>query len=140
MKTPPNPTATKPLRLLEVLRAIGKKPAMYIGDFPRDRMSIWHLMSFVVGFQSGSAGRGKYHDDDVVLDAFTFWICTRFGVPDGTMNWAGHIWKHCDEDDEAAFRKFFELFEEYLEERAKVGPEAIEARFMNMLKQMGSTS
>jgi hypothetical protein len=129
-------SAPRPISLLEVLRAIGKKPAMYIGDFPRNRFSIWHLKSFIVGFQSGSIGRGKYQEDDVILDVFTFWFCTRIKVPDGPSDWSGHLWQHCKKDDEAAFRLFFELFEEYLEERAKVGPEVIKARFIKMLEQI----
>jgi hypothetical protein len=138
MKTPLRPIEARPIGLLEVLRAIGKKPAMYIGDSPRNRMSIWHLTSFIVGFQSGSIGRGKYHDDDGVLDAFTFWVCTRFGVPDGASDWAGHIWRHCGEDDEAAFRMFFELLEEYLKERKKVGSKVIKARFIKMLNRISA--
>lgn len=126
----------KPLNLLELLRAIGKKPAMYIGDFPRHRFSIWHLTSFIVGFQSGSIGRGPYQEGDMVLDAFTFWVCTRFGVADGSMNWAGHIWRHCGEDDEAAFRVFFDLLEEYVRDREQLGPEEIKARFQQMLERL----
>jgi hypothetical protein len=93
-------------------------------------------MSFIVGFQCGNIGRGEYLEDDLILDSFTFWVCTRFGVPDGSMNWAGHLWRHCGDDDEAAFRLFFELFEEYLEERARVGPNVIKDRFMKMLDEI----
>jgi hypothetical protein len=129
MSTPPNKPAG-PLNLLELLRAIGKKPGMYIGNCH----SIWHLKTFIVGFQSGSIGRGPYQEGDLILDSFTFWVCTRFGIPDGAMDWSGHIWRHCGEDDEAAFRMFFELFEEYIKEREQVGPEAIKARFLEMLE------
>lgn len=109
---------------------------MYIGDLPRNRYSIWHLKSFIVGFQSGSIGRGPYQEGDLILDAFTFWICTRLGVSDGAMDWAGHIWRQCREDDEVAFRKFFELLDEYVKDREELGPEAIQNRFMQMMDKM----
>jgi hypothetical protein len=108
---------------------------MYIGP-PGHHRSIWHLKSFIVGFQSGSIGRGPYQEGDMVLDAFTFWVCTRFGVPDGPMDWSGHIWRHCDEDDEAAFQMFFELLEEYVKNRARTGPEQIKNRFLKMLEKL----
>jgi hypothetical protein len=120
------------MKLLELLRAIGKKPGMYIGG-PR-RPSIWHLDSFIVGYQSGALRQPGLEGDDV-LDAFLFWVCTRFNVPDGPMNWAGHIWRHCGEDDEAAFKMFFELLEEYVKDREQLGPEAIKARFIEMLQK-----
>jgi hypothetical protein len=70
-----------------------------------------------------------------ILDAFTFWVCTRFSVPDGSMDWAGHIWRHCGEDDEAAFRLFFELLEEYVSDRELHGADAIKNRFMEMMQK-----
>jgi hypothetical protein len=107
---------------------------MYIGDFPKNRCSIWHLRSFIVGYQSGSIGGGS-HQENNILDAFIFWVCTRFDVPDGALDWSGHIWRHCSEDDEAAFRLFFELLEAYVKDRELLGPEAIKARFMEMLER-----
>lgn len=132
----PSKKLERPLNLLELLRAIQKRPAMYIGDQSRNRYSIWHLTSFITGFQSGSIGRGPYQEGDSVLDAFTFWVCTRFGIPDGAMDWAGHIWRQCGEDDEAAFRKFFELLEEYIKDRERLGPEEIKSRFMQMMDKI----
>jgi hypothetical protein len=129
----PSEKAVNPLNLLELLRAIGKRPGMYLVDPSRKHVSIWHLQNFIVGFQSGSMGRGPYQEGDLALDAFTFWVCTRFDVPDGAMNWAGHIWRHCGEDSEVAFHKFFELLEEYIKEREQHGPEAIKNRFMQMI-------
>lgn len=72
----------------------------------------------------------------MILDAFTFWVCTRFGVADGAMNWAGHIWSHCGEDNEAAFHRFFELLEEYVKERERLGPEAIKKQFILMIDKI----
>src|SRR4051812_25598898 len=102
------------MRLLEILRAIGKRPTMYIGDPTQNRCSIWHLHSFLVGFQSGRDG---CKDGDEILDEFLFWVCTRYRVPDGAMDWAGHLWSQSGKDGEAAFRLFFDLLEEYLRDR-----------------------
>jgi hypothetical protein len=116
MRTKPDEPA-RPLNLLELLRAIRKRPGMYLGDLAGKHFSIWHLTSFIIGFQSGSRGRGLPEEGDLILDAFTSWVCTRFQVPDSGMSWTGHIWHQCGKDDEAAFHKFFELLDEYLKER-----------------------
>jgi hypothetical protein len=118
--------------LLELLRAIGKRPGLYIGDFARNRYSIWHLRAFLVGYQSG---RQALAEGDEILDSLTFWVCTRYGVPDGPLDWSGHFLRQCGEDDEAAFRLFFELLEEYVRDREQLGPEGIKAGFTRMLEQ-----
>jgi len=125
------------MTLLELLRAVGKRPAFYIGDPPRNRFSIWHLHSFLSGYQCG----GRHHpvlEGDDILDGLTFCVCTRYRVPDGSMNWAGHLWRQSGENDEAAFRLFFELLEEYVKDWELLGTETIKVRFMEMLeKQSG---
>lgn len=122
------------MKLLELLRHVGERPGFYIGDFPRKRVSIWHLQAFLVGYQCGRARQPAAEGDDI-LDSFTFWVCTRFGVPDGSMDWAGHIWRHCGEDDEVAFRLFFKLLEEYVKDREQFGVETIKTRFMEMFRK-----
>lgn len=52
------------------------------------------------------------------------------------MEWSAHIWRHCDEDDEAAFQMFFELFEEYIKDHGCLGPEEIKGRFLEMLEKL----
>jgi hypothetical protein len=125
------------MSLLELLRAVGKRPGLYIGGLSPNSFSIWHLWSFLSGYQCG----GRHHpvlDGDDILDGLTFWVCTRFGVPDGSMNWACHLWRQSGENDEAAFRLFFELLEEYVKDRELLGTETIKVRFMEMLeKQSG---
>jgi hypothetical protein len=51
------------------------------------------------------------------------------------MDWAGHLWRQCGEDDVAAFTLFFELLEEYVRDREQLGAAGIKARFMQMLEQ-----
>ena len=122
------------MTLLELLRAIGKRPSFYLGDPARNRFSIWHLQSFLSGYQCGSRHDAVRKGDDG-LDVLTFWVCTRFGVPDGSMTWSGHLWRQSGEDDEVAFRLFFELFEEYVRDREQLGADDIKARFMRMMEQ-----
>jgi hypothetical protein len=74
-------------------------------------------------------------EGDDVLDSLTFWVCTRFGVPGGPMDWAGCLWRQSGENDEAAFRLFFELLDEYVRDREQLGPEIIKTRFLQMLEQ-----
>ena len=120
------------MKFVELLRVIGQKPAFYLSPEPRaSSCSIWHLRSFLVGFQCGRIST----DDDSVLDTFTFWVCAHYGVPDGAMDWCGHIWHQAGKNEEAAFRLFFELFELYLKDREANGSESIKARFMTMLQE-----
>ena len=118
------------MSLLELVRAVGKKPGFYIGDFPRSSVSIWHLRAFLVGHQ---CGRSQRAEGDDILDEMTFWVCTHYGVPDGSMDWAGHLWRQCGKDDVAAFRLFFELLEEYVRDREQFGADGIKTRFMEMI-------
>jgi hypothetical protein len=123
--------SSEPPDLLTLLRAIKKRPGMYI-PVPGGPITIWHIKSFVVGFQVGSFGKGEHQEGDLILDAFTFWVCTYFEINMGPMDWSGHIWRQCGEDPEVAFHKFFELLEEYIKKREEIGPEAIKAQFMEM--------
>lgn len=125
----PSDKPAKPINLLELLRWIREKPGMYLGN----KGTISHMRSLIVGFQAGSHGRGKYQEGDGVLDAFTSWVCMRFRVPDSGMAWDGQIRRYCDEDDEAAFGMFFELLEEYLKERARIGPDEIQRQYVEFL-------
>jgi hypothetical protein len=126
----------EPLNLLEVLRAVGKRPMVYFGLTTRKRCIVWHLESFVVGWQTGRAGTGVYLEGDDILDVFFFWLCLRFDFPDGygTMSWADILSQQCKGDDEAAFRMFFEVLEKYIQERAEIGPAALEANFRELSK------
>lgn len=121
------------MSLLELLRAIGKRPAMFLAAPGRRPFSIWHLKSFLVGYECGRLD-GQARDGDDILDSLTFWVCTRYNVPDGAMSWAGHLWRQSGEDDEAAFRLFFELLEDYVRERQQLGADTLKSRFMEMLE------
>jgi hypothetical protein len=51
MKEPPSPKAKTPVNLLELLRAMKKRPMMYLGYRPQNRVSIWDLKTFIDGFR-----------------------------------------------------------------------------------------
>jgi len=117
----------------DLLRIIGKRPGLHLApDKDGYCDSIRELYSFILGFEMAQV----VDDDTSVLNAFTFWVCHHYGVPDGSRNWHGHILERAGGDDAAAFRLFFELFEEYLKDREAVGPEAIQARFIAMLEEL----
>lgn len=113
----------------DLLHSIGKKPGLYLGSA---NSSITHLKTLITGFQCGQ----RLHDDTSVLDSFTFWVCHHYGVPDGARDWSGHLLERAGGDEAAAFRLFFQHFDEYLKERETIGAEAIKARFITMLEQM----
>src|SRR5256885_1985910 len=70
------------ISLLELIRAVGKKPGFYIAGLPSGSVSILHLRSFLVGHQ---CGRGQPAEGDDILDSMTYWVCTR--LP--TARWIG---------------------------------------------------
>ena len=111
---------------LDWLRAIGAKPGMWLG-----RPSISHLQTFIVGYQVGHSCK----DDTMVLDGFEFWVYHRYRHG-GSMHWAQVILEQTGGDETAAFRLFFDHFEEFLRERERVGTPALKARFMTMVEEM----
>ena len=119
-------------RLLDLIRAVGKRPGFYIVDPTRNGISIWHLDAFLSGYQ---CGRQPPAEGDDILDALTFWVCIRYGLSAGSMNWCGHLWRRCGEDEEAAFRLFFELFDEYLGDWEQLGYEGIKSRYMQIIER-----
>ena len=120
------------MSLLELIRAIGKKPGFYISGSLSGSVSILHLRSFLVGHQ---CGRGQPAEGDDILDGMTYWVCARYGVPCSSMDWSGILWRQCGRDDQAAFRLFFELLEEYVRDRDQLGTDGIRTRFMEMMAQ-----
>jgi hypothetical protein len=109
---------------LEYLRAIEKRPGMYLGG-----PSISHLQTFIMGYQMGRCGT----DDTTVLDGFDFWVYHRYRHG-GSRSWAQELLKQAGGDEAAAFDLFVAHFDEYLEERERIGTPAIKARFMTMQK------
>lgn len=120
------------MKLLDLLRHVGKKPGFYISGFPSGSVSILHLRSFLVGYQ---CGRGQPAEGDDILDAMTYWVCARYGVPYSSADWSGILWQQCGKDDEAAFGLFFVLLEEYVRDRERLGAEGIKSRYMEIIKQ-----
>jgi hypothetical protein len=123
----------EPASLLEMLRAIEKRPALYIGDHDQHRFTIWHLHSFYVGFQTGRHGAGE---PDMTLDALTFWVCLRYKETMGAADWSTLLLRQSNNDAEAAFRLFFELFEQYIADRERLGYEGLKASYLAMAETL----
>ena len=121
------------MALLELLRNVGEKPGFYIGG-PHKGYSIWHLDTLITGYQHGRLGQPTVVGDDI-LDSMTIWVCTRYRIQSGSMSWASLLWQKCGEDDEAAFKLFFDLLEDYVSDRQNLGAEGIEKRYMQMIER-----
>jgi hypothetical protein len=106
---------------IDHLRAIGRKPQLYLGRGP----SLSHLFMYIVGFQSGKLSP----DDTSALDSFEFWVYHHYRAS-GSTHWSSIILEHADGDEALAFRRFFEHLEEYLSERERIGADAIKARYI----------
>ena len=86
--------------------------------------SIRHLQSFLTGYNLGQTSP----DDSGLLDGFTAWVCTYYGVPEGAMCWSGHLSQQAGGDERAAFDLFFQHLGPYLDDVASIGVVGIRAR------------
>ena len=117
----------------DFLRIVGKKPGFYLtGDEHGYCRSISQLRTFIVGIQVGQHLRY----DATALDGFTEWVCHRYRVSVGGRDWSGHILEQAGGDEVAAFQLFFEHFEEFLQERERIGTEAIKDRYVALMKEI----
>jgi hypothetical protein len=115
-------------KFIDFLRIVGKKPGFFLSpDANGHCKSLSHLRTFLAGIEIGQ----QLQDDQRVLDAFTFWVCHRYQVPMGGLDGFGHILNRVAYNEPQAFEIFFELLEEYLQERERVGYDEIKARYLS---------
>lgn len=112
-------------KYIELLRSMSQRTGMYFGK--SSFATISHLELF---FQGTQVGQRLAAEDFKVLDAFDDWVCWRYRVPGYSLSGLGHILKRANDDQEAAFRLFFQYLEEYLLEREKLGPEGIKTALL----------
>ncbi|MDB6058875.1 MAG: hypothetical protein JWO95_2719 [Verrucomicrobiales bacterium] len=53
----------------------------------------------------------------------------------GSSDWSTILVRQSDGDDEAAFKLLFELFEQYVADRERLGYEAIKSSYLKMEKE-----
>jgi hypothetical protein len=121
------------MRLLDVIRKIGQKPGMFLGDPDSSRYSIWHLSSFLCGYGCGSQPRAEGDD---VLDEFNLWLCTRYRIQLSGAGWPGILIAKSGGREEVAFKTFFVLLEDYVSERDRFGKKEIEVRYEQMVSSL----
>jgi hypothetical protein len=89
--------------LIDTLRSIAKKPAMYFGRRPA---TLGHLESFFLGTQVGVKSGG----DLEVFDAFEEWVLWRHGVPELSTNSFGYILHRAGGDEKKSLQFIFRVF------------------------------
>ncbi len=93
----------------ELLAAIEKSPGMYLG-----RPSITRLSAFIDGYLLGTSGEAS-------LEGFQTWAAEKHRIK------SAHKWSEIilffEQEESDAFRRFFELFQEYA--ASKTGVEKI---------------
>jgi hypothetical protein len=95
----------------EILKLIREKPTLYI----RQR-SIFALHVFLLGWYVRSP---QMTSDREIMMAFQDWIQKKYRI-NSTQSWADIILFYSINDAEA-FEKFFELFDEFMQEYNKKG-------------------
>lgn len=103
--------------LYELIHKIKERPGLYLGQ-----RSITRLHAFIGGYSLA------HHELDVpsletehMLGEFQEWIYRRFEIG-ASHSWAQIILFYA-EDERDAFQQFFDLFEEFLEQRESVTSE-----------------
>lgn len=93
--------------MLEILNEVRRRPGMYIG-IP----SLIRLASFLRGYDYALLKQDPAKNDPL-LELFRDWIHRRFQTT--KLSWEDAIVQHCG-DDRDAFRYFWELVDEFLNE------------------------
>jgi len=97
--------------IIELIKKIEKRPAMYIGE-----NSISCLKAFLDGWQ---LALDYDYIDSLLFQEFQSWVELKYGLPN-TRGWHSIILFH-SQDQPDALCTFFELFNDYLNERNQRG-------------------
>jgi len=93
--------------LVKLIKQIKKKPEMYVGQ-----KSLSLIQAYLYGWLNRDE---KGVSDSFLLGEFQEWIQQRYKVT-STQSWA-HIILFYSVDEHDALGKFFQLFDEFLEQR-----------------------
>lgn len=99
------------MNVIELIRMIKNRPAMYIG-----KHSIFCLKAFIDGWYFRNI------DENVkieLMNDFSLWVNNLFfNGSELTCNWCEFLYKLSANDESKALDKFFILFEQFLTEKA----------------------
>lgn len=98
---------------LELLSKIREKPGMYLGE-----ESITRLDSFLGGYVYANFENGQNMRDEWI-EGFQSFVDERYQNK-MTIGWCNVILRH-EKDEVAAFKRFFQLLDEYLEQKKSGG-------------------
>lgn len=94
--------------IYELLEAIRKRPAMYLG-----RPSISLLEAYLHGYCAGMQSHGLTASEALPFAAFNSWVIARLYPCERNSLWGWLILRACDGNEERAFDRFFEFLDEY---------------------------
>ena len=91
--------------LLDQIRA---QPIMYLGI-----RSITRLYMYEAGYTGALYDHGIVEPSNGFAPGIHFWVRARLGLDRSSIGWLGSILEVCDNDEERAFERFYELLDEY---------------------------
>ena len=97
--------------VIEFLSSLRKKPGMYFGEATLSR-----LQAYLVGYEAGLAKSGKSLAGADQFHSFHDWVAARLGFISSTSGWCKMI-QSKSENDEEAFRSFYELLDQFCHEK-----------------------
>jgi hypothetical protein len=89
-----------------------KRTAMFIGD-----RKISSLDSFVQGYFYAVQSNDVFIENKVEFNEFHDWVAGHFKWKESTAGWRRIILQECNEDEELALNKFFELYDQFKERK-----------------------
>ena len=99
--------------IYQLLENLKKRPSLYLG-----KRSISHLQVFLDGYTFARRQLGiPVSEQEREFEGFQIWIEQRFNQPD-TQSWTRIILFY-SEDERDALDKFFNLFEEFINQKRK---------------------
>lgn len=100
-------------RLYEILDAMEERPGMYLGE-----ESVTMLSGWIDGWRA--ALDNPFEGTEPPFGEFWDWVALRLGFFESTSGWRRMLLKRYGGDEVAAFRRFFELFNEFRKRKASV--------------------
>jgi hypothetical protein len=89
-----------------------KRPGMYLGD-----MKISTLRTFTIGYEYALEVRNIEDEDErPELGKFHDWIAKYYNWNESTAGWKNIILEEYNGNEEQAFQKFFELYDQFINE------------------------
>ena len=123
------------MSLANILEHMGKRPGMYFG-----RGGQHNCLDLVEAFVTGYQTALDVPDRSLPFSHFTRWVAAHYRVIDGPQNGFSLIREHVGGDERLAFEEFFRLLPNYARDMAELGPDAIHARYGDVMSQISEVT